>query len=170
MPMLDAYVPAGALSQGVEARLVARLTDLLLHHEGADPANERARSIAWVWVHRPAQVYVAGAPADRPRYKLVPQVPEGQYDDQRRAAMVFDVTEAVLDAEQEMGRSRDPFTVWVFPTEVPDGTWGGGGTIFRLADIAGAVLGSREKGQTYADRVFAERHVEAHTLPEPVVT
>jgi phenylpyruvate tautomerase PptA (4-oxalocrotonate tautomerase family) len=100
---------------------------------------------------------VAGAPADRPRYKLIPQVPEGQYDDERRAAMVAAVTEAVLDAEEAMGRSRDPFIVWVFPTEIPDGNWGGAGRIVRLADIAGLVMGSPEKGQQYAEGVFAER-------------
>jgi hypothetical protein len=74
-----------------------------------------------------------------------------------RASMVAAVTEAVLDAEQEMGRSRDPMLVWVFPTEIPDGTWGGAGNIVRLGDIAGFVMGSPEKGHEYAERVFAER-------------
>ena len=86
MPMLDVYIPDGALSTEVEDHLVARLTDLLLTHEGVNPTNARASELAWVWVHRPARVFVAGKLADRPRYKLVPQVPEGQYDDQRRAA------------------------------------------------------------------------------------
>ncbi len=81
MPMLDVYIPDGALTTEVEDDLVARLTDLLLTHEGVNPENARARELAWVWVHRPARAFVAGKPADRPRYKLVPQVPEGQYDD-----------------------------------------------------------------------------------------
>jgi hypothetical protein len=38
----------------VEDHLVARLTDLLLTHEGVNPTNARARELAWVWVHRPA--------------------------------------------------------------------------------------------------------------------
>jgi phenylpyruvate tautomerase PptA (4-oxalocrotonate tautomerase family) len=157
VPMLDVTIPEGALSTEVEDRLVARLTDLLLHHEGVDPSNERARALAWVWVHRPRRMFVGGAPAQRPCYRLIPQVPEGQYNDERRSAMVADVTEAVLDADQEMGRSRDPLSVWVFPTEVPEGTWGGGGRILRLADIAGMVLGSPDKGHRYAEQVFAER-------------
>jgi phenylpyruvate tautomerase PptA (4-oxalocrotonate tautomerase family) len=107
-------------------------------------------------------VFVAGAPADRPRYKLVPQVPEGQYDDERRAAMVADATAAVLDAEEQMGRSRDSSIIWVFPTEIPDGTWAGGGQILRLADIAGHVLRSPEKGQAYAQQRLAARRGQQH--------
>jgi phenylpyruvate tautomerase PptA (4-oxalocrotonate tautomerase family) len=157
VPMLDVHIPEGTLTTEVEDRLIARLTDLLLAHEGVKPDNPRARALAWVWVHRPAKVFVAGAPADRPRYKLVPQVPEGQYDDERRAAMVADATAAVLDAEEQMGRSRDPSMIWVFPTEIPDGTWAGGGQIVRLGDIAGHVLGSPEKGQSYAQQRLSAR-------------
>jgi len=63
MPMLDAYIPQGALTPTAEQQLLADLTDILIRNEGADPANARVRSIAWLFVHRPAQVYVAGAPA-----------------------------------------------------------------------------------------------------------
>jgi hypothetical protein len=63
MPMLDAYIPEGALSPSAERELVAKVTDLLLEHEGVDPSNERARPLAWVFVHRP-QVYVARRPAE----------------------------------------------------------------------------------------------------------
>jgi len=117
MPMLDAYIPEGALSAQAEEKLLARLTDLLLEHEGADPTNETVRSIAWVFVHR-VDVYVAGAPADAPRYRFVASVPEGQFNPERRQAIVEAITEAVLDAE-EGSRPRDPNRVWVFPTEIP---------------------------------------------------
>src|SRR5438477_379001 len=62
MPMLDAYIPEGALSPEAEDRLMARLTDILLENEGADPDNETARSIAWVFRHR-VDVFVAGQAA-----------------------------------------------------------------------------------------------------------
>ncbi len=48
MPMLDAYIPEGALSPSAESELLATITDLLLEHEGVDPSNERARPLAWV--------------------------------------------------------------------------------------------------------------------------
>lgn len=156
MPMLDAYIPEGALSPDAEHRLLARLTDLLLEHEGADPTDPLSRSIAKVWLHRPAALYVAGEAAAEPHYRIVAAVPEGQFDDERRAAMVAAVTDAVLDAEE--GRHpRDPMRVWVFPTEIPEGTWGGGGRVVGLADIAGLVFGDAEKGRAHAERRLASR-------------
>jgi phenylpyruvate tautomerase PptA (4-oxalocrotonate tautomerase family) len=133
MPMLDAYIPEGALSAGAERELLAKITDLLLEHEGVDPSNERARPLAWVFVHRP-QVYVAGAPPKSPRYRFICQVPEGQYDDARRAAVTAALTQAV--AEAEGGAWPHPeLRVCVFTCEVPEGWWGGAGRILRLADI-----------------------------------
>jgi len=102
MPMLDAYIPEGALSPSAERDLLAKISDLLLEHEGVDPNNERARPLAWVFVHRP-QVYVAGAPPKSPRYRFICQVPEGQYDDERRAAVTEAMTKAVAEAEGAPG-------------------------------------------------------------------
>jgi len=155
--MLDAYIPEGALTPEAEERLLSQLTDILLEHEGADPADPVARSIAWVFLHRPASVFVAGERAQEPRYKIVPSVPEGQFDEERRQAIVEAVTEAVLDAE-DGAHPRDPMRVWVFPTEVPDGTWGGAGRIVTLADIAGLVMGDAEKGRRHAERRLAGRN------------
>src|SRR5215468_4670440 len=98
MPMCDAYIPERALSPSAEHELLGRITDLLLEHEGVDPANEKARKLAWVFVHRP-EVHVAGAPAKTPRYRFICQVPEGQYNDERRAAMTAAMTQAVAEAE-----------------------------------------------------------------------
>ena len=61
MPMLDAYIAEGALSPSAERELLTKITDLLLEHEGVDPRNERARPLAWVFVHRPP-----GVPGRRP--------------------------------------------------------------------------------------------------------
>jgi len=156
MPMLDAYIPEGALSQGAEEQLLAKLTDLLIVNEGADPANAQVRSIAWLFVHRPADVYVAGARAQAPRYRFVASVPEGQYDAERRQSMVSDITEAVLDAE-EGAHDRDPARVWVFTPEIPDGTWGALGRIVTLADIAAFATGDPERGRQYAEERLASR-------------
>ena len=105
-------------------------------------------------------MFVAGEPAREPRYRFEPTVPEGQFDDERRQAMVEAITEAVLDAE-DGAYERDPMRVGVFPTEIPDGTWGAGGRIFRLAEIAGFVLGDEERGRAYAEkRLGAQRGAE----------
>ena len=79
-------------------------------------------------------MYVAGAPPKAPRYRFVCQVPEGQYNDERRAAVTAAMTQAVAEAED--GAWRHPeLRVCVFTCEVPDGWWGGAGRILRLADI-----------------------------------
>jgi phenylpyruvate tautomerase PptA (4-oxalocrotonate tautomerase family) len=156
MPMLDAYIPDGALDPSAEQQLLEKLTDLLIVNEGADPANPQVRSIAWLFVHRPAQVYVAGTPAVAPRYRFVASVPEGQYDEQRRQTMVSDITTAVLDAESG-AHERDPSRIWVFTPEVQDGTWGALGGIVTLADIATFATGDAEHGRRYAEERLAAR-------------
>ena len=156
MPMIDITIPQGALAPHSERRLLDRLTDVLLEHEGADPSSPLARNLAWVFLHRPAAVYVAGKPTAEPRYRVIASVPEGQFDDDRRAAMVAAVTGAVLDAEGGT-RPRDPTRVWVFAREIPDGTWGAGGRIARLGDIVGMVLQNLERGKRYAEARLAAR-------------
>jgi phenylpyruvate tautomerase PptA (4-oxalocrotonate tautomerase family) len=160
MPMLDAHIPAGALTPEAEERLLERLTDALIVNEGADPTNERVRSIAWLFVHRPEAVYAAGRRTSAPHYRFVASVPEGQYDPDRRAAMVRDITEAVLDAEQG-AYERDPMRVWVFTPEIPDGTWGALGRTITLADIATFATGDPERGRRYAEERLAERRAVA---------
>lgn len=160
MPMLDAYIPQGALTETAEKELLATLTNILLRHEGADPEDPAARSIAWVFLHHPAAVFVAGEPAAEPHYRVVASVPQGQFDDERRQAIVCAVTDAVLDAEDGAYR-RDPQRVWVFAHEVPDGTWGGGGRIVTLADIVGFVMGDPERGRAYAETRLGGHHTGA---------
>ena len=152
MPMLDAYIPQGALSPTDEQALLARLTDILLSWEGADPTNAVARSLAWVFLHRPATVYVGGLPATAPHFRFVATVPEGQLDEQRRAGMVAAVTEAVAEADPGCDTAA---RTWVFTTEVPDGSWGARGEIFTLARIAGTVIGDDEAGVAHAQQRLA---------------
>jgi phenylpyruvate tautomerase PptA (4-oxalocrotonate tautomerase family) len=153
MPMCDAYIPEGALSESAERELLGRITDLLLEHEGVDPTNEFARMISWVFVHR-AEMYVAGALAQEPRYRFVCQVPEGQYNDERRAAVTTAMTQAVVEAED--GSWPHPESrVAVFTYEVKDGNWGGAGRILRLPDIYELVFGSETRDA--ADEVLAAR-------------
>jgi phenylpyruvate tautomerase PptA (4-oxalocrotonate tautomerase family) len=162
MPMLDAYIPDGALSPDAERELVRKITDALLEHEGVDPANERGRKLAWVFVHRP-DVYVGGGPPRMPRYRFICQVPEGQYDDERRNAVTAAITQAV--AEAEAGAWPHPeFRVCVFALEIPDGSWGGAGKIIRLPDIYEFVWpptpGVDGEPRETAERVLAARRLQ----------
>ena len=155
MPFCDAYISEGALSPRAERELFGKITDLLLEHEGADPNNERVRKLAWVFVHRP-EIYVAGEPAEAPHYRFVCQVPEGQYNDERRAAMTAAMTQAVLDAED--GSWPHPeLRVAVFTNEIKDGALGGAGRILRLPDIYERALGGKGNGREAAQQVLAAR-------------
>jgi hypothetical protein len=60
MPMLDVYIPDQALPADAEKDLLRRLAEILIEHEGADPADPVARSLAKVWLHRPAAMLHAG--------------------------------------------------------------------------------------------------------------
>ncbi|HZE52503.1 MAG TPA: hypothetical protein VE111_04405 [Bradyrhizobium sp.] len=99
MPMIDALIPEGALKPEAEARLLKELTDILITHEGFEPGNKVAQSVSVVFLHRPAAVFVGGTRSASPRYRIIPTVPEGQYNDASRKALVRDVTEAVVRAD-----------------------------------------------------------------------
>jgi phenylpyruvate tautomerase PptA (4-oxalocrotonate tautomerase family) len=97
MPMIDAYIPEGALEANAENRLLEGLTDILIKHEGLDPADQRVRAVTWIFLHRP-KIYRAGTAARQAVYRITPAVPEGQYTDEARASLVKEVTEAVARA------------------------------------------------------------------------
>lgn len=157
MPMLDACIPEGALAPEAEAKMLSEMTDLLMRHEGIDPANEKARAVSLVFLHRPV-VYVGGAPASEPRYRFVASVMEGMYDDERRSDVVRDLTAAVARAEGASFAEVAP-RVWVFPTEIPDGRWGGRGDIRRLPEFLAHALG--EEAAADGARRLAQRRRDA---------
>lgn len=158
MPNIDAFIPKGALSEQAEHALVEELTDIVIRHEGADPRNERVRGITWLSLHRP-ELYVAGAPAEVPRYRIYAGVPEGQLTPEHRKALVADITNAILDAE-DGSYPRDPGRVWVFTPAVPEGTWGVNGTTWHLADILGFAVDNPALGQKLADRALARHRAD----------
>lgn len=153
MPMIDAFIPASALTPQAEQELIRNVTELVIKHEIGDPSNERAKNASWVFVHQP-RIYVAGIPATAPRYRFVVSVPEGQFDEFRRQAVTKEITEAVANAE------GSPFEevsgrVWVITAEIPDGSWGARGKVVHLPEILSAFLG--EHGREAALERLAKR-------------
>jgi phenylpyruvate tautomerase PptA (4-oxalocrotonate tautomerase family) len=159
MPMIDALWPESALTPEAEARLVKELTDILIDAEGYDPRNPKAQAVTVFHLHRPAAVYVGGERANVNRYRIIPSAPEGQYTDETRKALVKAVTEAVARAENRPFEEVSP-RVWVFPTEIPDGTWGTRGTIWTLPDIHALLAGEQERGAG-AERLARRRREKA---------
>ncbi|MBV8048127.1 MAG: hypothetical protein JO171_13285 [Paludibacterium sp.] len=144
MPMIDALWPEDALTPEAEARLVKELTNILIEAEGYDPANPAAQAVTVFHLHRPAAVYIGGERAEVMRYRIVPSVPEGQYTAASRRALVRAVTEAVARAEN---RAYEDVAarVWVFPTEIAEGSWGSRGAIWGLSDIHAMLAGAAER-------------------------
>jgi phenylpyruvate tautomerase PptA (4-oxalocrotonate tautomerase family) len=164
MPMIDATIPEGALKPEAEERLLKELTDILITHEGFGADNANAQSVSVVFLHRPAAVFVGGKRSPSPRYRIVPSVPEGQYTDASRRALVKDVTAAVVRADGGKYEDVAP-RVWVFPTEVPDGEWGSRGVIRPLPDIQAFIAGEHER-KVGEERLARRRRAKALAMLE----
>jgi phenylpyruvate tautomerase PptA (4-oxalocrotonate tautomerase family) len=163
MPMIDAFIPEGALAPDAEARLFEELTEMVIRLDGFDPTSERARAATWIFLHRPT-VFVAGARPALPRYRFAACLPEGQYNDDVRRAVIKEVTQAVARAEGRPYEDVAP-RVWVFANEIPEGTWGGGGHVLRLANIAG-YLGGDQARQAAAERLADRRRATAIAMAD----
>jgi phenylpyruvate tautomerase PptA (4-oxalocrotonate tautomerase family) len=164
MPMLDVYIPNGALKPDAEAALLNQICEIVIRHEGLDPADPVTRSVTWAFLHRPV-VFVAGSPAEAPHYKVVPSVLEGQLSQSARAAVIAEITEAILDAENGAW-PRNAGRVWVIPTEIPEGHWGGLGMPNPLATVLAGLtgIGADEARSLAAERIAASR-AERARLP-----
>ena len=167
MPMIDALWPEDALTPEAEARLVKELTDILIRVEGYDPGNPVAQGVSVLHLHRPAAVFVGGEQSKAARYRIIPSAPEGQYTDASRRKLVKEVTEAVARAENrpfEEVASR----VWVFPTEIPDGTWGSRGAVSRSPNIHALLAGEPER-RVGEERLARRRREKARMTIEATV-
>ena len=159
MPMLDVYIPTGALDPDAEIALIDELTSILLRAEGADPSNAFARQISWVFLHRP-EVFVAGAVPNKPHYRVIASVPEGQLNGAaKKQQLVSEVTEAIARAEGSNDQKAKD-RVWVFPLEIPEGHWGSFGNIQSLGNILGAAIGDADKGRGVAEHRIAQSREE----------
>jgi phenylpyruvate tautomerase PptA (4-oxalocrotonate tautomerase family) len=162
MPMIDALIPEDALTPEAEARLLREMTDILIRAEGYEPHNEIAQRLSFLFLHRPAAIFVGGAPSASPRYRITPSVPEGQYTEAAREFLVKEITDAIARAEGVTFEQVAP-RVWVFPTEIPDGQWGGGGAIQRLPDIHARIAGEHDR-ETGRERLARRRREKAREV------
>ncbi|BFG81751.1 hypothetical protein PTKU46_97850 [Paraburkholderia terrae] len=112
-------------------------------------------------------MFVGGERSKAARYRIIPPAPEGQYTDESRRALDKAITEAVARAQNrpfEEVASRG----WVFPTEIPDGTWGSLGTIFTLPDVHDLLVGEAERSAC-AERLARRRLERARMTLEATV-
>jgi phenylpyruvate tautomerase PptA (4-oxalocrotonate tautomerase family) len=142
MPLFDLTLPAGALQRSALTALIDGLTTTALHWEGI-PDTPASRAMAWVFVHElpSGAVNVGGRPAELPIYRIFLTVPEGSLglhgplNEQRRNALVREVTELVLAAEGVTDIEAHVQRVWCLIREQSEGFWGANGRIFRISDF-----------------------------------
>ncbi|MEU7906743.1 hypothetical protein [Actinoplanes sp. NPDC049118] len=157
--MLDVYIPTGALDPDAEHILMDELTSILMRAEGADPSNAFVRQISWAFLHRP-EVFVGGTTPDKPHYRVIAGVPEGQLNGTvKKQQLISEITEAVVRAEGS-GDKNAHHRVWVFPMEIREGHWGASGGVQGLADILGAAIGDADKARQVAEHRITQSRQE----------
>ena len=172
MPMIELAYPEGLLSREERVYAVERLCEALLRHAGAAD-NQRSRALSWQYVHEvPSDaVYVGGAPAGRPLYRVRITVPSGTLlhgpgaaATTAREKLIGEVTAILLDADGSPTAPEEAWRVRVLIAEVPDGFWGGLGVPFSMRDIAAFV----DDEQGGAAHVKAARAVAPDFYPPAV--
>ncbi|MFD3850529.1 hypothetical protein ACFWVB_32240 [Streptomyces microflavus] len=165
MPMIDVFVPPGALTPQAEHDLVNKVTREMIRFEGLDPDDPDAQAVTWAFLHH-AAVFVGGAPAACPHYRVIVSLPEGLMTSARVQDVVSVVTGLVLSAEQG-GWDPDPSRVWVLPLDVPEGRWGAGDRVVSLREVVRfARGGSDEEAQETADRWLTASRSERQIPPD----
>ena len=143
MPCLEVTYPAGAIDKGTRESLAESLTRTFMHWEGA-PDTDFFRDQCWVYFHELPEGTVnrAGVPTPVPIYRVNATVPEGAMSERRKAGLVKEVTDLLLEAD---GGEPDPLRVWVLIGEVPNGNWGAAGQVIDFAQLREAARTQREE-------------------------
>ncbi|MBD9629100.1 tautomerase family protein [Pseudomonas sp. PDM19] len=139
MPNILIKVPTGAFSDQQRARLLTRVSETAVAHEriGNDP---RQRSLCWVLIE---EVRAAdwtcgglGVHAHAIPCIVMVKVPAGVLDEQMRKDYVLGLHQAIEEStEPDDGRM---LMTSIQLTDIPDGTWGANGSLWRLADFTRA--------------------------------
>jgi phenylpyruvate tautomerase PptA (4-oxalocrotonate tautomerase family) len=147
VPVFEITYPEGALEPDARAKLMDDLTTAVLRAERA-PDTEFFRGVTWSYVHElpTDSVLAAGAPVEKPTFKIDVTTPQGALSDRRRAELVEEATRAVRDAAgipEEEG-----LRVFVLMHEVAEGSWGAAGQVIRFEQLRETAKAQREQATT----------------------
>src|SRR2546421_6954345 len=100
MPMIDLTLPEGALDDQQKQALVAQLVATVKKREGMADDPRVASTIRSFIDERPAaNLAVGGHVQEAPYYRVQLTVAAGLLDEERKAGLVAEVTERILEAE-----------------------------------------------------------------------
>jgi phenylpyruvate tautomerase PptA (4-oxalocrotonate tautomerase family) len=140
--MIRLTVPTGALTDEGRKSVQRDLAAVLLRWEGA-PDTAFFRAQAWSYLVELPDGAQITPEDDAPRFLVDVTVPQGAVSERRKAGLVEEATQTVLQAA---GLSQgDALRVWVLLHEQPDGTWGAGGSVIRYADLVALAKGERSE-------------------------
>src|ERR671918_1486430 len=138
MPIIEMYVPQGALDVATKRRLHERVGRQVLEVEGASyDTSPLARELTWMFIREAPEGSwsVGGEPLtgdSEPRFFTRVSTPQGALDDERRAEIVARVHEELAAA-----LGRDPGKLHHFCWIGESYTASGGGTIVSFAELMG---------------------------------
>jgi phenylpyruvate tautomerase PptA (4-oxalocrotonate tautomerase family) len=149
MPKLDVTLPADALSPDARQELPEKLGATLLRWEGA-PDTEFFRQITWAHlIELPREAIRTPDGEAEPHAVVEISVPDGALSERRKAGLVEDVTEDILEATGWGDEAA--LRVWVLIREVPEGNWGAGKQIIHFEQLREAAKAEREKAEAPAE-------------------
>jgi phenylpyruvate tautomerase PptA (4-oxalocrotonate tautomerase family) len=149
MPLLDLTFPEGTLSDDAKRELPGKMAEALLRAERA-PDTEFFRRISWTHLHElPAGAqHTADGPATEGQIIVQATTPQGALSDRRRAELVSDITDLVLEATG--WGDDDRLRVWVLCREIDEGSWGAGGGVIQFEQLRAAAKAEKEQAGSAA--------------------
>ena len=137
MPLIEAKVQRGALSDDQLDDLAGRLTEVASDAEGSD--LEKAKPVTWVTVDEYDRGHwqVGGERSDAPRFLIHVHLADGIADEDGKDRLVGGMTDAVREVVGE--DAFVPMACWVVVDEVESRHWGAGGSRLPSEQIAGIV-------------------------------
>jgi phenylpyruvate tautomerase PptA (4-oxalocrotonate tautomerase family) len=138
MPLIQVTVSKGTLRKNEQDDLISRLSNAVLKSEGAPINDPGAQSLVWAYYHEvlDGAVYVGGKNLEKAPIRVDVTTPEGALNDVTRKSLVEEIGVIVDDI---VGKFEGRLNHWAMLHELNEGGWAGGGQIFRLADIKGAM-------------------------------
>lgn len=138
MPLIQVSAPEGALNRNDQDTLMSQLSDAVLRSEGANPNDPAAQALVWAYYSEitAGAIYVGGKNLENAPLTVAVTTPEGALDQGSRKKLVEDIG-AIVDTL--VGPLEGRLNHWAMLYELDEGSWGGGGKIFRLADSRAAM-------------------------------
>ena len=138
MPLIQVQAQQDSLTKTDQDALMSRLSNAVLTAEGAPIDDAGAQSLVWAYFHEmnAGTIYVGSENLEASPLRIAITTPAGALNEESRRTLVEAIGEIVDDI---VGPFEGRLNHWVMLTELDEGSWAGGGQIFPLAGIRGAM-------------------------------